>query len=85
MVILVTGYVLIRGPHKEVWGGGPYLFNVFLNDLEVFINDMLMLFKYADNSTIVPPIWKDSDMSADLVNKFLRWSINNQTLCNPSK
>ena len=57
---------------------GPYLFNVFLTDLEVFVNDTAVLFKYADDSTIVAPIWKDSDMSADLVNQFLSWSINNQ-------
>ena len=60
--------------------GGPYLFNVFLNVLEVF-----MLFKYAADSTIVAPVWKDSDTSADLVNQFLSWSIHNQMLCNPSK
>ena len=64
---------------------GPYLFNVFLNDLEVFMNDTPVLFKYADDSTIVAPVWKDSDTSADLVNQFLSWSINNQMLCNPSK
>ena len=83
MAILVTGYVLIRGPHKEVWG--PYLFNVFLDDLEVFMNDTPVLFKYADDSTILAPVWKDSNTSADLVNQFLSWSINNQMLCNPSK
>ena len=77
MVILVTGYVLIRGPHKEVWGV-HILFNVFLNDLEVFTNDTPVLFKYADDSTIVAPVWKDS-------NQFLSLSINNQILCNPSK
>ena len=65
--------------------GGPYLFNVFLDDLEVFMNDMPLLFKYADDSTIVTRVWKDSDTSADLVNQFLSWSINNRMLCNPSK
>ena len=83
MAILVIGYVLIRGPQKEVWG--PYLFNVFLDDLEVFMNDMPLLFKYADDSTIVTRVWKDSDTSADLVNQFLSWSIKNQMRCNPSK
>ena len=65
--------------------GGPYLFNVFLNDLEVFMNGTPVLFKYAEDSTIVAPVWKDSDTSADLVSQFLSWSINNQMLCNPSK
>ena len=36
--------------------GGPYLFNVFLNYLEVFMNDTPVLFKYADGSTIVTPV-----------------------------
>ena len=38
--------------------GLPYLFNVFLNDLEVFMNDTTVLVKYADDSTIVAPVWK---------------------------
>ena len=59
--------------------------NVFLNDLEVFMNDTPVLFKYADDSTILAPVWKDSNTSADLVNQFLSWSISNQMLCNPSK
>ena len=54
------------------------------DDLEVFVNDTPLLFKYADDSTIVAPVWKDSDTSADLVNQFLSWSIN-QMLCNPGK
>ena len=49
------------------------------------MNDTPVLFKYADDSTLVAPVWKDSDTSADLVNQFLSWSINNQMLCNPSK
>ena len=56
-------------------GGGPYLFIVFLNDLEGFMNATPVLFKYADDSTIVAPVWKDSDTSADLVNQFLSWNI----------
>ena len=49
------------------------------------MNNMPVLFKYADDSTIEAPVWKDSDMSAGLVNQFLWWSIDNQMLCNPSK
>ena len=56
--------------------------NVFLNDLEVFMNDTPVLFKYADDSTIVAPVWKDSGTSADLVNQFLSWSINLHFRCN---
>ena len=35
------------------------------------MNDTPVLFKYADDSTIVAPVWKDSDTSADLVNQYL--------------
>ena len=35
---------------------GPYLFNIFLNDLEIFFNGCPVLFKYADDSTIVSTI-----------------------------
>ena len=49
------------------------------------MNDTPVLFKYADDSTIVAPVWKGSDTSADRVNRFINGSINNQMLCNPSK
>ena len=65
--------------------GCSYLFNVFLNDLEVFMNVTPVLLKYADDSTIAAPVWNDSDTSAEMVDQFLSWSINNQMLCNPSK
>ena len=45
------------------------------------MNAMPMLFKYADDSTIVASVCKDLDTSADLVNHFPSWSINNQMLC----
>ena len=47
---------------------GPYLFNVFLNDLEIKLGSTPALLKYADDSTIVAPVWKGgSDTSSDLV------------------
>ena len=49
---------------------GPYLFNVFLNDLEIKLGSTPALFKYTDDSTIyiVAPVWKGgSDTSSDLV------------------
>ena len=33
-----------------------YLFNVFLNDLNIFHNHIPAVFKYADDSTIIAPI-----------------------------
>ena len=38
---------------------GPYLFNVFLNNLEIGQGSTPALFKSADDSAIVaPPAWK---------------------------
>ena len=56
-----------------------------MNDLETELNGIQSLFKYADDSNIVAPVWKNYDSSADMVNDFLKWSENNQMLCYPSK
>ena len=65
---------------------GPYLFNVFLNDLEIKLGSTPALFKYADYSTIVAPVWKGgSDTSSDLVEAFLTWANCNSMSCNPNK
>ena len=59
---------------------GPYLFSIFLNDLEIFFNDYPILFKYADDSTIFSPITGNHDPSADLT-----WCKDNEMVCNPCK
>ena len=65
---------------------GPYLFNVFLNDLEIKLGSTPALLKYADDSTIVAPVWKGgSDTSSDLVEAFLTWANCNSMSCNPNK
>ena len=64
---------------------GPYLFNIFLNDLEIFFNGCPVLFKYADDSTILSPITRNRDPSADLVGQFLTWCKDNKMVCNPCK
>ena len=65
---------------------GPYLFNVFLNDLEIKLGSTPALFKYADDSTIVAPVWKGgSDTSSDLVEALLTWANCNSMSCNPDR
>ena len=44
-----------------------------------------MLFKYADDSTIIAPVWKEQDYSDQLVSQFLDWMSINGMSCNPNK
>ena len=64
---------------------GPYPFNIFLNDLEIFVNGGPVLFEYADDSTIVSPITRNRDSSADLVGHLLTLCKENKMVCNPCK
>ena len=64
---------------------GPYLFCVFINDLEIGIDNHLALFKYADDSTLIIPVWSNGHRRTDLVDQFLNWSEKNRIICNPSK
>ena len=54
---------------------GPYLFNIFLNDLEIKLGNETLGFKYADDCTIIAPVYDDIDHSADLINQFVRWAV----------
>ena len=63
----------------------PYLFNVFLNDLNIFYDGIPAFFKYADDSTIIAPVSSNSDLSDCLVELFLNRSRENNMICNPSK
>ena len=64
---------------------GPYLFNIFLNDLNIDLDNQAVLFKYADDSTIIAPVWKVQDCSSNLVSQFLAWTERNSMSCNPVK
>ena len=64
---------------------GPYLFNIFLNDLNITLGNHDALFKYADDSTIIAPVWKEVDYSDRLVTQFLDWTNTNGMSCSPSK
>ena len=64
---------------------GPYLFNIFLNDLEIKLGNETLGFKYADDCTIIAPVYDDIDHSADLINQFVRWAGQNRMNSNSTK
>ena len=64
---------------------GPYLFNMFINDLEINLEGRPALFKYADDTTIIVPFWGNGQCRTDLVDQFLSWSSRNRMTCNPTK
>ena len=64
---------------------GRYLFNIFLNDLEISYNNASAPFKYADDSTIVSLVSNQYDPSANLVGQFMTWSKENNMSCNQKK
>ena len=60
--------------------------NVFLNDLNIQLEGVDILFKYVDDTNIVIPLWKDGvDQSPKVMGNFLRWSEKNSMSCNPGK
>ena len=56
---------------------GPHLFTIFLNDLEISLNGKDILFKYADDTTIVSLVWKEQDNAVDIGGMFMEWSEKN--------
>ena len=67
---------------------GPYLFNVFLNDLEITgdSSDNIDLNKYADDSTLQITVRKDgTDNTQNALRLFMDWTTLNQMKCNTSK
>ena len=65
---------------------GPFLFNIFLNDLEIDGYKDISLFKYADALTVLVTISKDSPDISDIgLSKFMDWTVPNDMHCNTSK
>ena len=62
---------------------GPYIFGTFINDLEIRIDNSPTLFKYADYSTLIVPLWSNGHCRTDLVDQFLTWSKDNSMMCYP--
>ena len=56
-----------------------------MNDPEIYYKNTQALFKYADDSTIVSPVYTGSDPSVSLVEQFLTSTKENKMSCNPSK
>ena len=53
---------------------GPYLFSIFLNDLELSRGWETVPFNYTNNCTIVVPVFKNkNDPAAELSNQFSEW------------
>ena len=66
---------------------GPYLLNLFLNDLDVTqYCQNSDLTKYADDTSILVTVYKNSvDESQKGLNAFLEWTQVNGMRCNTSK
>jgi len=47
---------------------GPYLFIIFLNDLDIKYKNESCIFKYADDSTLISPVYNNSDQLTSIVN-----------------
>ena len=57
----------------------------YLMYLEISIDNHQALFKYADDSTLIVPVWSIGHCRTDLVDQFLIWSQENSMICDPSK
>ena len=88
---------IVHNNHFHQWKGvnkgttqgsvsGSYLYDVFMNDLEIKQGSTPALFTYADDSTIVATVWKGGrDTSSALVEQFLTWENCNSMKCSPNK
>ena len=64
---------------------GPYVFNIFLNDLEIKLGNETLGVKYADDCTIIAAVYDDVDHSAELINQFVQWAGQNRMNSNSTK
>ena len=64
---------------------GPYLFCIFLNDLEIEGLDGVSMSKYADDSNLLVTVSDDRDNSDVALSQFLDWSNENEMKCNTTK
>ena len=60
---------------------------MFINDLGIDPVSESSLLKYADDFTLIIPVWKENhnSTSADVVNSYMKWIDDNCMKCNLSK
>ena len=46
----------------------------FINDFEIYLDTLPVLFKHGDDPNIIAPVWKDREMSDVLLTQFLDWT-----------
>ena len=64
----------------------PHLFNLFINDLAIRDNDLTIIIKYADDTTLLVKVLNtEMDLSQEDVNQFFSWTQDNAMACNPKK
>ena len=51
----------------------------------ISLNGKDILFKYADDTSIVSPVWKEQDNSVDIARTFMEWSEKNCMSSNSKK
>ena len=65
---------------------GLHVFSIFVDDLEISIDNHPTLFKYATTLLSFFPFGVImATAHTDLVHQFLIWSKDNSMICNPSK
>jgi len=66
----VTGKQKKKGQPRLVFQDLTCL--IFRNDLEITLGNETLGFKYADDCTIIAPVYHDIDHFTDLINQFVR-------------
>lgn len=61
------------------------IYYIFLNDLEIKLGNETLGFKYADDCTIIAPLYYDIVHSVDLISQFLQWAGQNRMTSNSTK
>ena len=65
---------------------GPHLFDLFINDLDIEINKLNHLVKFADDTTILVKVCKiNEQLCKDIIDQYFRWPTINQMPCNIAK